>query len=83
MAIPNEQAKKIVPVLFDQAAQTLLTLRPTTETALELMKHPRDVVRGRAILHCLAHTDEPWALEALQKGAPYALDYRVAQEKPP
>jgi len=83
MAIPDEQAKKIVPVLFDQAAQTLLTHHPTTETALELMKHPRGVVRGRAILHCLAHADEPWALEALQKGASYALKYHVTQEKQP
>jgi hypothetical protein len=81
MAIPDEQAKQFVPVLFDQAAQTLLTLRPTTATALELMGHPRGVVRGRAILYCLAHADQPWALEALHKGAPHALTYRIPQEK--
>ena len=41
------------------------------------MKHRLQVVRGRAILDCLAHAKEAWAREALEKGAPHALAYRV------
>jgi len=39
------------------------------------MRHPLRVVRGRAILECLKHARESWALEALKQSAPYALRY--------
>ena len=52
---------------------------PRTETALELMKHRLQAVRGRAILDCLAHAEEAWARTALEKGAPHALAYRVGE----
>jgi hypothetical protein len=32
-------------------------------------------VRGRAVLHCLAHADHPWAIPALKKHAPHAIAY--------
>jgi hypothetical protein len=41
------------------------------------MKHRLPVVRGRAILDCLAHAKETWAISALEKAAPHALQYRV------
>jgi hypothetical protein len=51
----------------------LLAVSPRTETALELMKHRLQAVRGRAVLDCLAHGKEAWAEDALKKGAPDAL----------
>ena len=35
------------------------------------------VVRGRAILDCLAHAGEAWARAALEHGAPHALPLRT------
>ena len=55
---------------MEGAGRTLLAVSPQTETALELMKHRLQVVRGRAILDCLANAKEPWAEAALGKGAP-------------
>jgi hypothetical protein len=55
----------------------LLAVSPTTATALELMRHRLQVVRGRAILDCLAPASGPWALPALEEGARHALAYRV------
>jgi hypothetical protein len=77
LALSDEEAKKLGPEQFEAAGRALLAISPKTETALELMKHRLQVVRGRAILDCLAHAKEPWALAALEKGAPHALAYRV------
>lgn len=77
LALTDADASKIGPPQFEEAAQALLAVGPRTETALELMKHRLQVVRGRAILDCLAHVNEPWARQALEKGAPHALAYRV------
>jgi hypothetical protein len=41
------------------------------------MKHRLQVVRGRAILDCLAHAGEGGAQSALEKGAPHALALRA------
>jgi hypothetical protein len=73
----TDDAKKLGPPQFEEAGRALLAVSPKTETALELMKHRLQVVRGRAILDCLAHAKEDWALDALKKGAPHALAYRV------
>lgn len=77
LALTDEEATKIAPPQFEEAGRALLAVSPKTDTALELMKHRLQVVRGRAILDCLAHAKEPWALDALKRGAPHALDYRV------
>jgi hypothetical protein len=77
LALSDEAASKIGPPQFEQAGRALLAVSPRTETALELMKHRLRAVRGRAILDCLAHARETWALSALKKGAPHALAYRV------
>jgi hypothetical protein len=77
LALSDEDAKKLGPPQFEDAGRALLAVSPKTETALELMKHRLQVVRGRAILDCLSHAKEDWALEALKKGAPHALAYRV------
>jgi homoserine O-acetyltransferase len=79
LALGDEDARKIGPPQFEEAGQTLLAVSPRTETALELMKHRLQVVRGRAVLDCLAHAAEPWARAALDKGAPHALAYRVEE----
>jgi hypothetical protein len=79
LALSDSQAREIGPTQFEQAAKTLLAVSPRTETALELMKHRLQVVRGRAILECLAHDEEKWTRAALEQGAPHALAYRVAR----
>jgi hypothetical protein len=77
LALSDEDARKIGPPLFEEAARALLAVSPRTETALELMKHRLQAVRGRAVLDCLARAKEPWARAALEEGAPEALALRV------
>jgi hypothetical protein len=77
LALSDAEATKLGPPQFEEAGRALLAVSPKTETALELMKHRLQVVRGRAILDCLSRAKEAWALEALKKGAPHALAYRV------
>ena len=75
LALSDEESKKIGPPQFEPAAHTLLTISPKTATAVELMHHRLQVVRGRAILDCLKHHDEAWAMDALKSAAPHALAY--------
>jgi len=75
LALTDEEANQIGPPQFEAAGRALLAIDPKTETALELMKHRLQVVRGRAILDCLAHVSEPWAKAALEMGARHALAY--------
>jgi len=77
LALTDEEATKIGPPQFEEAGRALLAVSPKTDTALELMKHRLQVVRGRAILDCLARATQPWALDALKKGATHALNYRT------
>lgn len=79
LALSDEDANRIGPPQFEAAGRTLLAVSPKTETALELMKHQLQAVRGRAILDCLARAKEPWARAALEKGAPHAPAY-IASE---
>ncbi|HEV8607166.1 MAG TPA: glycerophosphodiester phosphodiesterase family protein [Tepidisphaeraceae bacterium] len=75
LALSDEQARKIGPPQFEPAAHTLLIISPHTQTALELLHHRLPLVRGRAILDCLSHSNEQWALAALRQAAPHALAY--------
>ena len=77
LALSDDEARKIGPPLFEDAARALIAINSKTATARELMKHRLQVVRGRAILDCLAKPNEPWALQALKQGAPHALVYQV------
>jgi hypothetical protein len=77
LALSDDEARSLGPPLFEEAGRALLAVNPNEKTALELMKHRLQVVRGRAILDCLAHAKEPWAKTALEKAAPHALAYRV------
>jgi glycerophosphoryl diester phosphodiesterase len=79
LALGDEEARKLGPPQFEQAARALLAVSPRRETALALLKHRLQVVRGRAILDCLAHAGEGWARAALKTGAPHALAYRVEE----
>jgi peptidyl-prolyl cis-trans isomerase A (cyclophilin A) len=81
LALSDEQARKIGPPQFEEAGKALLAVSPKTETALELMKHRLQAVRGRAILGCLDQAGEQWARTALEKGAPHALAYIPGQDK--
>jgi glycerophosphoryl diester phosphodiesterase len=77
LALSDEDARKLGPPLFEEAGRALLAVSSRTETALELMKHRLQAVRGRAVLDCLAHAGEPWAWAALDKGAPHCLALRT------
>ena len=77
LALDDEGARQLGPPLFEQAGRALLAVSPKTETALELLRHRRQEVRGRAVLDCLAHAREGWARAALEKAAPHALAWRV------
>ena len=79
LALSDDDSKKIGPPQFEPAAHTLLTISPTTATAIELMHHRLQVVRGRAILDCLKHHDQSWATDALKAAAPHALAYILPQ----
>jgi hypothetical protein len=79
LALTDAQARDLGPDQFEAAAKALLAVSSKTETALQLMRHRLQAVRGRTILDCLAHADEDWAKAALEKGAPHALAYRVAR----
>ncbi len=73
LALSDEDARRIGPPQFKEAAKALLAVSPRAETALELLRHRLQVVRGRAILGCLARVSEGWARAALEKGAPHAF----------
>jgi hypothetical protein len=81
LALSDEEARKIGPPQFEEAARTLLAVSPAADTALELMKHRLQVVRGRAVLECLSHADDSWGRYTLKNAAPHALAYRVEYEK--
>jgi len=75
LALEEGEARRLGPPSFDSAARTLLIISPQKETAVELMRHRLRVVRGRAIIECLARAPEPWAREALRQAAPHAIAY--------
>jgi glycerophosphoryl diester phosphodiesterase len=77
LALSDEDARNLGPPLFEEAGKALLAVSPRTETALELMKHRLQAVRGRAVLDCLAHAGEPWARAARERGAPDCLALRT------
>ncbi len=79
LRLEEADARQIGIPQFDQAADALLTLQREKPTALELLRHSRRDVRGRAILHCLRFIDQPWAVEALTEAAPHTLKYRMEQ----
>jgi hypothetical protein len=77
LALVDDDATKSGPHQFEPAGKALLAMSPKMETALELMAHRLQVVRGRAVLDCLSHAKQPWARAALEKGAPHAQVYVV------
>jgi hypothetical protein len=77
LALSDADARQLGPPQFEEAARALLAVSPRSETALELMRHRLQAVRGRAILGCLAHARQEWARAALEKRARHALAYRV------
>lgn len=62
---------------LEDAAATLLTLSPTTATGLDVLRHSKLAVKGKAVLVLLKRSNEAWAFNALNQGAPYALDWIV------
>ena len=79
LGLSDDKAHRLGPPQFEPAGKALLAVSPKTATALELMMHRLQEVRGRAILDCLAHCNEPWAVSALEQGANHALAYRTKE----
>jgi hypothetical protein len=79
LALDDENARKLGPPQFEQTARALLAASRLTETTRELTRHRLQVVRWRAILDCLSHAKEPWALAAREQDALYALSFRVKE----
>lgn len=77
LGLNDEDATKLGPLHFEQAARVLLATSPQTATALAMLRHRLQVVRGRAVLECLAHAQEAWTRSALEIGVPHALAWRV------
>jgi hypothetical protein len=77
LELTDEAAGELGPLHFEAAAKTWISVSRKRETALELLNHRRQDVRGRAILECLAHSNQHWAFEALADLAPHALAYRI------
>lgn len=75
LAQSDDDARKYGPPQFEAAARTLLAVRPDQAVAVELLRHRRSDVRGRAVLTCLRHVQEPWARQALEQAAPFALRF--------
>ncbi|MBI5760642.1 MAG: glycerophosphodiester phosphodiesterase family protein [Planctomycetales bacterium] len=75
LALSNDEANRLGPPQFESAVQALLTVNPTEATALALLHHRRMDIRGRTILTCLSHLDQPWSRSALTKATPHALDF--------
>jgi glycerophosphoryl diester phosphodiesterase len=77
LALSDEAAQKIGMPQFEEAARALLSVSPTEMAAIDLMKHRRSDVRGRAILFCVANADQAWANHVLAFKAPHALAYVI------
>jgi hypothetical protein len=77
LALSDEDATKLGPPQFEQAAHALLAISSKPATVAELMKHRLQAVRGRTILDSLSHGKQPWARSALEASAPHALAYLV------
>lgn len=80
LALSDTDARILGPEQFEAAGRTLLAVSPTSETALELLRHRLQSVRGRVILDCLAHPTAEWARTALELGAPHARAYVTPSE---
>ncbi len=77
LALGDQDANRIGPPQFEAAATTLLTIRADEATVVELLRHRRGDVRGRAGLFCLSHIEQSWARASLEVAAPHELQYAV------
>lgn len=77
LALSRNAAEQIGFLNFELATRAYLEVSPITATGVALLQHGDPLVRGRAILELLERADEPWAFDALQQEAPFALDWIV------
>jgi len=77
LALSRTQAEQIGFLAFEQATRASLEVSPTTTNGVALLQHGDPLVKGRAILELLESADQPWAFNALQQAAPFALDWIV------
>jgi hypothetical protein len=78
LLLSDDDARRIGSPQFESAAHALLALTRDEATAVALLKHRRGDVRGRTILTCLSEIKSPWARAALERAAPHALKYVIA-----
>ncbi len=77
LTLSGDEANKLGPPQFAQAAECLLVVTQNEATALAILQDARPAVRNRAIKICLRYAREPWAKSALRQAAPHALQYIV------
>ena len=77
LALSRTQAEQIGFLAFERATRASLEVSPTTANGVALLQHSDPLVSGRAILELLERADQPWAFNALQQAAPFALDWIV------
>jgi hypothetical protein len=75
LQLSDDEARRIGSPQFEPAAQALMAISPDESVAVELLKHRRGDVRGRAILTCLANYQAAWSRPALQRAASHAWKY--------
>ena len=81
LAQSDAEARRFGPPQFEAAAKTLFAVRPGASVARELLQHRRSDVRGRAILDCLRHGNEPWVRQVFEEAAPHALAFVAGAKK--
>jgi|GEM_PF-6139185 len=77
LVLSRTAAQQIGFLNFELATRAYLEVSPTTTTGVWLLQHSDPLIRGRAILELLKRAGQPWALNALQQAAPFALDWIV------
>ena len=70
LQLSDDQAREIGIPQFEQAARTLLCVSPKESTVDELLEHRLRVVRGRAVLYCLAHSEQLWTQAIVERYLP-------------
>jgi hypothetical protein len=78
LALAEAEANKLGPPQFAAAAECLVVITKDDATAVEVISDSRPAVRNRVIKVCLRYAHEDWARAALQRAAPQALKYIVA-----
>jgi hypothetical protein len=78
LRLPESAARNLAPPQFEDATKALLRQKLDRDEIISLLRHPKGVVRGTAIMECL---DRPNSArkQALKEAAPWALELPPAR----